>query len=70
MDLLKDPNGTRIVKTLPLPPQKPFDSSLLLKEHSATALKNFLKREGKVSLPDYIRLVKAAGHIFSMTIFT
>jgi hypothetical protein len=31
--MLKDPDSTRIVKTLPLPPQKPFDSNKLYKDY-------------------------------------
>lgn len=31
MELLKDPNGSRVVKTLPLPPQRPLATQQLFK---------------------------------------
>lgn len=32
MELLKDPNSTRIVKALPLPPQRPLATEQIFKD--------------------------------------
>ena len=69
MELLKDPGNTRVYKGLPLPPQKPLRSDLLFQNGTIQLglLKEFLKKEGKVSVEDYKKIVKQAIHIFSTT---
>ena len=60
MELLKDPGNTRIVKGLPLPPQRPLKSDLIFQNNiiQASLIKDFLRKEGRISLEDYKKIVK------------
>ena len=60
MELLKDPGNTRVFKGLPLPPQKPIKSEILFQggKLQTNILKEFLKKEGRVSLEDYKRIIR------------
>ena len=64
---MKDPGSTRVFKGLPLPPQKPLKSELLFQGGSVqvTLLKEFLKKEGRISFEDYRRIVREATQVFS-----
>jgi hypothetical protein len=52
MELLKDPGNTRVFKGLPLPPQRPLKSDILFQKTGIqiNILKDFLKKEGRISL--------------------
>lgn len=67
MDLLKDPNNSRVVKTLPLPPQRPLTNQQIFKDNRVDwrLIRSFLKREGKITKEDFLMLVKIAANIFS-----
>lgn len=67
MELLKDPGNTRVFKGLPLPPQKPLRSELLWQKGGLQVglLKDFLKKEGRVGIEDYKRIVREAIAVFS-----
>jgi hypothetical protein len=67
MELLKDPGNTRVFKGLPLPPQRPLRSEMLFQKTGIQVgmLKEFLKKEGKVAVEDFKRIVREATHIFS-----
>ena len=67
MDALKDPQGSRVVKSLPLPPQRPLPSSEIFKDGKVdwVLLRAFLKKEGKIAREDFHKLVKIATSIFS-----
>lgn len=67
MDLLKDPGNTRVFKGLPLPPQRPLKTELLYQKGviQVNLLKDFLKKEGRIALEDYKRIVQEAIHVFS-----
>lgn len=60
MELLKDPGNTRVFKGLPLPPQRPLKSELLFPKGGMqiSYLKDFLKKEGKIAIEDYKRLLR------------
>jgi hypothetical protein len=60
MELLKDPGNTRIFKGLPLPPQRPLKSDLLFQKGGVqiSVLKDFLKKEGKIAIEDFKRLLR------------
>ena len=60
MELLKDPGNTRVFKGLPLPPQKPIKSEILFQggKLQTNILKEFLKKEGRVALEDYKRIIR------------
>jgi len=60
MELLKDPGNTRVFKGLPLPPQRPLKSELLFQKAGIqiNVLKDFLKKEGRIAVEDYKRLVR------------
>jgi hypothetical protein len=60
MELLKDPGNTRVFKGLPLPPSRPLRSEMLFPKGgvNVSLLKEFLKKEGRVSLDDYRRIVR------------
>ena len=67
MELLKDPNNTRMVKTLPLPPQKPLATDQIFKDSTIDwrLLRAYLKKEGKIARSDFITIIKMATNIFS-----
>lgn len=67
MDLLKDPGNTRVFKGLPLPPQRPLKTELLYQKGviQVNLLKDFLKKEGRIALEDYKRIIHEAIHVFS-----
>lgn len=67
MELLKDPGNTRVYKGLPLPPQKPMKSELLFQGGLVQVglLKEFLKKEGRIAIEDFKRIVREATQIFS-----
>jgi len=59
MELLKDPGNTRVFKALPLPPHRPLKSELLFSKTGIqiSILKDFLKKEGKLAIEDYKRIL-------------
>jgi hypothetical protein len=67
MELLKDPGNTRVFKGLPLPPQRPLRSELLWQKGALQVglLKEFLKKEGRVGIEDYKRVVREVTAVFS-----
>lgn len=67
MELLKDPGNTRVFKGLPLPPHKPLRPELLWQQGTIQVplLKEFLKKEGRVAVEDYKRIVREAIAVFS-----
>lgn len=67
MELLKDPGNTRVFKGLPLPPQRPLRSELLWQKGTLQVglLKEFLKKEGRVGIEDYKRVVREVTAVFS-----
>ena len=50
METLKDPNNTRVVKNLPLPPQKPLPNAYIFEGGKVDwqLLHSFLKKEGRI----------------------
>jgi serine/threonine-protein phosphatase 2B catalytic subunit len=66
MELLKDPNNTRVCKGLPLPPQRPLRQELLFPKTGINLplLKDFLRKEGRLAFEDYVRIVREATAIF------
>jgi hypothetical protein len=60
MELLKDPGNTRVFKGLPLPPQRPLKSELIFHKTGiqVNSLKEFLKKEGKISVEDFKRILR------------
>jgi hypothetical protein len=67
MDVLKDPTNSRVVKTLPLPPQKPLSTEQIFKDGSIDwrLLRAYLKKEGKLTKSDFVTLIKMASNILS-----
>lgn len=67
MELLKDPSGTRVVKTLPLPPQKPLPTEQIFKEGGIDwrLIRSYLKKQGKISKKDFETILKMVMNIFS-----
>jgi len=59
MELLKDPGNTRVFKGLPLPPQRPLKSDTLFQKGGLqiSLLKDFLKKEGRITVEDYKRIL-------------
>lgn len=66
MELLKDPGNTRVFKGLPLPPQRPLKADILFQKNGIqiNILKDFLKKEGRIALEDYKRILREAMHVF------
>jgi len=67
MELLKDPTNSRMVKTAPLPPQRPLSTEQIFKDGSIDwrLLRAYLKKEGKVTKQDFVTIIKMASNIFS-----
>jgi len=67
MDLLQDPDGTRIVKKLPLPLQRPIDSEAIFQNEVVDwqLIKAHLKKEGRIAKADFHTLIKKGVNIFS-----
>lgn len=59
MELLKDPGNTRKYKDLPLPPSRPLKTDYLFQKGKLQVgvLKEFLKKEGRLSYEDYRRIL-------------
>ncbi len=72
MDTLKDPGKTRVVKNLPLPPHRPLSPDVLFKDGviQVNLLKDFLRKEGRIALDDYKKIVRQAAIIFSTSFVT
>jgi hypothetical protein len=62
MEPLKDPDGTRKVKGLPPPPHKPLATHLIFDNNTVNwkLIKDFLKKEGKISKSDFITMIRMA----------
>lgn len=69
MEPLKDPLNDRFLKTLELPPVGNLLHELLFGEKNnkpnVETLKIHLKREGKISKPDFIQIISEASALFS-----
>jgi len=69
METLNDPLNDRFLKTLELPPVGNLPHELLFGERTnkpvIETLKNHLKREGKISKPDFIQIISEASALFS-----
>lgn len=68
MSILKDPNNTRIYKSLPLPPQLPLDTSDIFKDGGVVdwlCIRDSLKKEGRITENDFQKLIKISITIFS-----
>lgn len=67
MELLKDPYGNRVVKNLPLPPQRPLATEQIFKDSVVDwrLLRSYLKKEGRITKNDFHTLIKTAISIFS-----
>lgn len=60
MELLKDPGNTRVFKGLPLPPHRPLKTDIIFHKNGIqiNILKDFLKKEGRIALEDYKRILR------------
>ena len=67
MELLKDPGNTRKIKEVPLPPSQPLKNDVLFQKGKIQIplLKDFLRKEGRLSFADFKRVVSEAMHVFS-----
>ena len=65
--ILKDPNHTRVVKALPLPPHKPLPKDEIFKHGRVDwqLIRTFLRKEGRISGRDFEELILMAINIFS-----
>lgn len=71
MELLKDPSNTRVLKTLPLPPQRPLPTEQIFKQGNIDwrLIRSYMKKEGKISKSDFQTILKMALNIFSKPLF-
>jgi hypothetical protein len=67
---LKDPNGTRVVKTLPLPPQKPLSKEDIFEDGKINwrIIKSHLKKEGRISQKEFHPILLSALSILSTSL--
>lgn len=69
--LLPDPANNRVVKTLKPPPHRPIPSNQLFKgpqEVDWVYLMEHLKREGRVTQSDFIKLIDMVCQILSLSL--
>lgn len=68
MDDLKDPKKDRMVKQLPVPPQRPLATHILFRQNNGVdwqILKEHLRREGRIAAADLIKLIDLVSFIVS-----
>ena len=71
MDPLKDPLNNRVVKSLPPPPHKPLSSKHIFKGDKInwSLMRDFLKKEGRIDVKDFLKIIDMAQHIFGKLVF-
>jgi serine/threonine-protein phosphatase 2B catalytic subunit len=64
---LKDPNNTRVVKELPLPPERPLDTAQIFRDNLVDwrLVRQHIKNEGRIAKDDFFTLIIKATAIFS-----
>mmetsp|Transcript_13514 Transcript_13514/g.25412 ORF Transcript_13514/g.25412 Transcript_13514/m.25412 type:complete len:490 (-) Transcript_13514:1478-2947(-) len=64
---LNDPYGDRVVKTLKPPPHRPLEHERLFDDFGKpdwVLLRDWLRREGRISKPDFLEIIAKATEIF------